>query len=89
MRKARRSSRREAVKIEFKIGKKKYRCQQTKRNVKIWLTGEDQVPVMKEWDLDEMEPMLPNPVRKLVYFAEFWNGVLEYVNNVKAKAVQE
>ena len=77
------------MKIEFKIGKKKHSFVQTKRNVKIWLVGEDQVPVMKEWNLDEMEPMLSASDRKLVYFAEFWNGVLEYVNNVKAKAVQE
>ena len=77
------------MKIEFKDGKKKFEFVQTKRNVKIWLVGEDQVPVMKEWNLDEMEPMLSASDRKLVYFAEFWNGVLEYVNNVKAKAVQE
>lgn len=70
------------MKIEFKIGKKKFEFIQTKRNVKIWLVGSD--AVMKEWNLDEREPVIASFGRKLAYFAEFWNGVIEHVNNVKA-----
>lgn len=75
------------MKIEFKIGRKKFSFTPTKRNVKIWQTASE--AVMKEWNLDEREPMISVSDRKLIYFAEFWNGVIEHVNNVKAKIVQD
>ena len=71
------------MKLEVKIGKKKYYFMQTKRNVKVWEV--DGKPVMKEWNLDEREPVLTSSGRKLIYFAEFWNGVLEYVNAANVK----
>ena len=72
------------MKLEMKLGRKKHVFVQTKRCVKIWdVNGE---PVMKEWNLDEREPMVTAMNRKLVYYAEFWNVVIEHVNNAKVKA---
>ena len=44
---------------------------------------------MKEWNLDEREPVLTSAGCILVYSAEFWNGVIEHVNRAKVKASVE
>ena len=75
------------MKLELKIGRKQFSFRQTKRNVKIWQVGD--TAVMKEWNLDEREPVLTSAGCILVYSAEFWNGVIEHVNRAKVKASVE
>ena len=72
------------VKLKLKLGDKKFEFVQTKRDVKIWdVDGE---AVMREWNLDEPEPELSANGKRLVYHAEFWNGVVVHVNLADVKA---
>jgi len=67
------------MKLEMKRGRKTIQFDQTKRCVKIFDT-----PVgikFVEWNLDESEPYLPYNNVTLIYYAEFFNGVIEYVNS--------
>lgn len=77
------------MKLQGKYKKKKFSFDISKRNVKLWSIGKDAKLTFYEWNLDEREPRPVENERALLYHAEIWNGVLEYVNNIKAKVVQD
>lgn len=74
-------------KLSLKLGEKKFKFTVTKRDVKIWdVNGE---AVMKEWNSDELEPELSVNGKKLIYRAEFWNGIVEHLNTADVKVAFE
>ena len=75
------------MKLEGHIKKKKFVFPVTKRNVKVWLVNEK--PVFKEWNLNEMEPRPVENIKSLLYYAEFWNGVIVHVDNIKSKVIED
>ena len=77
------------MKLQGKFKKKKFSFDISKRNVKLWSVGAKEELAFKEWNLDEREPRPVENVKTLLYHAEVWNGVLVYVNNIKAKVVQD
>ena len=77
------------MKLQGTFKRKKFSFDISKRNVKLWSTGENENLMFVEWNLDEMEPMPIENTKSLLFHAETWNGVLVYVNNIKAKVVQD
>jgi hypothetical protein len=75
------------MKLEGHLKRKKISFDFSKRNVKLWLVCGK--PVLMEWNLNEREPRPIENDRSLLYHAEGWNGVLEYVNNIKGKVVRD
>jgi hypothetical protein len=75
------------MKLEGKWNRKKFSFEPSKRNVKIWVVNDQ--PQLFEWNLNEPEPRPIERNRMIIYHAEMWNGVLEYVNNAKVKVVQD
>lgn len=76
------------MKLQGKYRKKKFSFDITKRNIKLWSVGDDRL-VFEEWNLDEREPRPIENLKAILYHAEVWNGVMEYVNNIKTKVVQD
>ncbi len=75
------------MKLEGKWNRKKFSFEPSKRNVKIWVVNDQ--PQLFEWNLNESEPRPIERNRMIIYHAEMWNGILEYVNNAKVKVVQD
>ncbi len=75
------------MKLEGKWNRKKFSFEPSKRNVKIWIVNDQ--PQLLEWNLNEPEPRPIERNRTIIYHAELWNGVLEYINNAKVKVIQD
>lgn len=68
--------------LEFKNGKKKIKYTIEKRNVKVYKIGDDYRLV--QYNFGESEIKFPFHT-ELVYYAEFYNGVIEHLNAINAE----